>query len=274
MIQKGCLLVFLFIRINVMGQSVSVMSYNIRLDTEVDGVNQWKHRSDRVVNLIQANLPDFLSVQEALDNQVKDLQRMLPDYAVAGVGRDDGKDKGEYSAIFYRKSRFKLVQQNTFWLSETPEQPGSKSWGAAITRIVTWIRVKEKATGKTFAVANTHFDHMGVMAREQSARLIKAKFNAYREALILTGDFNCEPGTAPYRILTNPEGLTLIDSRPSENQSGTYCGFDVGKMECRTIDYIFHSTDWQVVNYRVIDSNNGTFYPSDHLPVFVTLKWR
>lgn len=257
-----------------MAQSISIISYNIRLDTEVDGVNQWKHRSDRVVSLIQANTPDFLGVQEALDNQVEYLQRMLPDYAMAGVGRDDGKERGEYSAIFYRKSEFELIQQKTFWLSETPELPGSKSWDAAITRIVTWIRVKDKTTGKTFTLVNTHFDHVGTEARAQSARMIKNVFKNIAEPLIITGDFNCEPGTAPYRMLTSSEDFKLSDSRPLENQSGTFCGFEVGKMECRIIDYVFHSPEWKVINYQVIDTNNGIYYPSDHLPVRVELTIR
>ena len=155
------------------GQSVTVMSYNIRLDTEADGINQWKNRTDKVATLLKKYNPDLLGVQEAMHNQMMDLQKELPDYAFVGVGRDDGKEKGEYSAIFYKKDKFEMLKQNTFWLSETPEVPGSKSWDAAITRVVTFAVLKDKSSGKSFIYSNTHFDHVGREARKQSATLIK-----------------------------------------------------------------------------------------------------
>lgn len=274
---------FFSILTHTTAQSVKVMSYNIRLDTEADGVNQWKNRTDKVAALIKKYNPDLLGVQEALHNQMIDLQSNLPDYSFVGVGRDDGKEKGEYSAIFYKKDKFEVLLQNTFWLSETPEVPGSKSWDAAITRIVTYTLLKDKTTGKSFIYTNTHFDHVGKEARKNSAKLIKIFLKGFvngatfekpeREIpIIITGDFNSEPADAPYLTMIDGDDTILTDSRPLQDRTGTFCGFEVNKIECRTIDYIFHSPHWKASGYKVIQDHNGTYYPSDHLPVLVTLS--
>lgn len=266
----------------MIAQSVKVMSYNIRLDTEADGVNQWKNRPDKVIGLIKKYNPDLFGVQEAMHNQMVDLQSGLSEYSYVGVGRDDGKEKGEYSAIFYKKEKFELISQNTFWLSETPDVPGSKSWDAAITRVVTHAVFKDKTTGKQFLYANTHFDHVGKEARKNSAFMIKAYLKGFvsgsrynnenlKVPVIVSGDFNSEPTDAPYLTITNGEHFRLFDSRPANNLTGTFCGFELNKMECKTIDYIFHSEDWKASNYQVIQDNDGKYYPSDHLPVLVTL---
>lgn len=262
-------------------QSVKVMSYNIRLDTEVDGVNQWKNRPNKVIGLIKKYNPDLFGVQEAKHNQMLDLQKGLNDYSYVGVGRDDGKEKGEYSAIFYKKEKFEVLLQNTFWLSETPVVPGSKSWDAAITRVVTFALFKNIATGKLFYYANTHFDHIGKEARKNSAELIKQQVAAFIKSAtaqkegkipaIVSGDFNSEPTDAPYLTITNGQIFPLFDSRPANNLTGTFCGFELNKMECKTIDYIFHSEDWNASGYQVIQDNDGKYYPSDHLPIMVTL---
>lgn len=266
----------------MIAQSVKVMSYNIRLDTEADGVNQWKNRPDKVIGLIKKYNPDLFGVQEAMHNQMLDLQSGLSEYSYVGVGRDDGKEKGEYSAIFYKKEKFELISQNTFWLSETPDVPGSKSWDAAITRVVTHAVFKDKTTGKQFLYANTHFDHVGKEARKNSAFMIKAYLGGIQSSwkfknenlavpVIVSGDFNSEPTDAPYLTITNGEHFRLFDSRPADNLTGTFCGFELNKIVCRTIDYIFHSEDWKASNYQVIQDNDGKYYPSDHLPVLVTL---
>lgn len=266
----------------MIAQSVKVMSYNIRLDTEADGVNQWKNRPDKVIGLIKKYNPDLFGVQEAMHNQMVDLQSGLSEYSYVGVGRDDGKEKGEYSAIFYKKEKFELISQNTFWLSETPDVPGSKSWDAAITRVVTHAVFKDKTTGKQFLYANTHFDHVGKEARKNSAFMIKAYLKGFvsgsrynnenlKVPVIVSGDFNSEPTDTPYLTITNGEHFRLFDSRPANNLTGTFCGFELNKMECKTIDYIFHSEDWKASGYQVIQDNDGKYYPSDHLPVLVTL---
>ncbi|HNV29866.1 MAG TPA: endonuclease/exonuclease/phosphatase family protein [Cyclobacteriaceae bacterium] len=259
-----------------MAQSVKVMSYNIRLDTEADGVNQWKNRSNKVVALIKKYNPDLFGVQEALHNQMMDLQNNLPEYAFVGVGRDDGKEKGEYSAIFYKKDKFDVLKQNTFWLSETPEVPGSKSWDAAITRVVTWALLKDKSSGKSFTYFNTHFDHIGKEARVKSAALIKKQIAELSVndnlPILVSGDFNSEPSEIPYQTMILSDTMPVFDSRPAKDITGTFCGFEVGKITCRTIDYVFHSSHWKAKKYKVIQDHDGKYYPSDHLPVLVTLS--
>jgi endonuclease/exonuclease/phosphatase family metal-dependent hydrolase len=277
---KGFIL-FLFGIMSLTGlsQTVTVMSYNIRMDTKADGVNQWGNRIEKVTDLIKKHNPDLFGVQEALHNQMMDLQNNLPDYQFIGVGRDDGKEKGEYSAIFYKKDKFEVLKQNTFWLSETPTIPGSKSWDAAITRVVTFAVVKEKSSGKSFIYANTHFDHIGKEARKNSANTIKHLLLDFMKdykaiPVLVSGDFNSEPTAEPYLNMIDGKELQLTDARPGTDVTGTFCGFEVGKIECRTIDYIFHSPQWKASNYKVIQENDGKYYPSDHLPVMAsfTLK--
>jgi endonuclease/exonuclease/phosphatase family metal-dependent hydrolase len=260
-----------------MSQTVSVMTYNIRLDTKADGVNVWNSRKEKVLEVIQKNKPDILGVQEALHNQMMDLQMGMPDYAFVGVGRDDGKEKGEYSAIFYRKNKFEMVKQSTFWLSETPDRPGSKSWDAAITRIVTLAVLKEIASSKSFMMLNTHFDHIGQQARLNSAIFIKGliKGGANPDSsmpVIISGDFNSTPKEPPYQNMINNVGIQLTDSRAADSKTGTFCGFEINAIECKTIDFIFHSTHWKTDSYRVIQDHDGKYYPSDHLPVLANLS--
>lgn len=252
-------------------QSIKVMTYNIRLDTPVDSVNQWPKRTQKVFQLIRKYDPDILGVQEAIHHQLLDLLKNLPQYDYVGVGRDDGKTKGEFSAILYKKERFKVSKEGTFWLSETPNVPGSKSWDAAITRVASWATLKDKRTDKEFLAINTHFDHMGKESRRHSASLLKQKANELGKDLpvIITGDFNCTRSDAPYSTIMDPAGIKLIDPLPGE-PIGTFCGFKVGGFKCNAIDYIFHTTHWTASDYKVITDNDGTYYPSDHLPVMTT----
>lgn len=263
------------------GQTLKVMSYNLRLDTPIDSVNQWPKRVDKVIALITSYTPDIIGVQEALHHQLQDLIKMMPDYSYCGVGRDDGATQGEYSAILFRNSRFGLLDTQTYWLSETMDLPGSKSWDAAITRVFTTARFFDRETKKEFMMVNTHFDHIGKVARAASSILIKtylAGMEVSAEAnnmgengqipTIVSGDFNSEPTEEPYMNMVNErDKFVLFDSRPAASKVGTFCGFKVGAMPCRTIDYIFHTKEWVVRKYQVITDNDGTYYPSDHLPV-------
>jgi len=271
-------LVFLYIFFSAiisMGQSIKVMTYNIRLDTPVDSVNQWPKRTHKVFALIKKYDPDILGVQEAIHHQLMDLVKNLPEYDYVGVGRDDGKTKGEYSAILYKKKRFNVLEQSTFWLSETPNDPGSKSWDAAITRVASWARLRDTKTKKEFLAINTHFDHIGKEARTNSASLLKRKSTELGKNLpvIITGDFNCSRAEPPYKTMMDTSGIKLIDPIPGQ-PIGTFCGFKVNGMECRDIDYIFHTSHWTASDYKVIDDNDGVYYPSDHLPVMATFSLR
>jgi endonuclease/exonuclease/phosphatase family metal-dependent hydrolase len=269
---RNLIIVLLFIASPVFAQPVKVMTYNLRLDTESDGVNQWGKRKEKVFALIRKYDPDIFGVQEALHNQMQDLANNLKDYVYFGVGRDDGKEKGEYSAIFIRKKRFTIIEQNTFWLSKTPEVPGSKDWDASITRVATWGKLRDKKTKKTFLMMNTHFDHRGEEARLNSAKLIKERAAQLAGDLpaIITGDFNFPREAPPYEAMMSSTGLQLVDSSP--NTPPTFCGFKVAQTRCVAIDYIFHTAHWTSSNYQVITDNDGTYYPSDHLPVIVSLS--
>lgn len=267
------ILILLLTVSNLFAQSIKVMTYNIRYDNPDDGVNAWPKRVEKVTSLIRKYNPDVIGVQEALHHQLQDLVRVLPDYTYLGVGRDDGKEKGEYSAILFRNSRFGLLSDSTFWLSETPEVPGSKSWDAAITRLVTIGKFFDKELKTDFIMINTHFDHIGKEARQNSGAYIAGAVASSRSQkeipVLVTGDFNCERTEETYRNVTIKD---LTDTKPANDQTGTFCGFEVGKMECRAIDYIFQTKEWILKNYTVITDNDGTYYPSDHLPVMAEFE--
>jgi endonuclease/exonuclease/phosphatase family metal-dependent hydrolase len=253
-------------------QPLKVMTYNIRYDNAGDGVNQWNSRKDKVMDLLRKYDADIIGVQEALHNQLVDIGNALEDYQFFGVGRDDGKQKGEYSAVFVRKDRFKVRDQNTFWLSETPEVPGSKNWDAAITRVATWLKLTDKKTKREFLLVNTHFDHIGKESRKQSAALLKERAAklAGKLPVVITGDFNFKRDQPPYEVLMDETKIRLIDTAPKD-APGTACGFAVDARPCAAIDYIFHTPQWNARNYQVITDHDGKYYPSDHLPVIVTL---
>src|SRR5687768_9136609 len=181
-----------------------VMSFNIRYDTPSDGVNAWPLRRDWVAALIRFHDADAVGVQEALAHMLTDLDARLPGFARVGVGRTDGRTKGEFSAILYNTGRLALLDSGTFWLSPTPQTVGSKGWDAAIERVATWARFRDRVTGCSHLHLNTHFDHMGEQARQESARLIRRRLAALAGDLpiVLTGDLNAVPSSAAYRILS------------------------------------------------------------------------
>lgn len=265
--------IFVFIATALGAQPYKVMTYNIRYDNPGDGVNQWDSRKSKVFSLIEKHAPDIIGVQEALHHQLEDIADALDGYAYFGAGRDDGKQKGEHSAIFVRKDRFRILEENTFWLSKTPKVPGSKDWDAAITRVVTWGKLQDKKSNQTFVMINTHFDHIGKESRKNSAAILKDSAASISDGLpvIVTGDFNFTRDKEPYAVMMKDSGLKLTDVAPSDTP-GTACGFAVGARPCSAIDYIFHSSHWTSSNYQVIQDNDGKFYPSDHLPVMATLS--
>ena len=181
-----------------------VMSFNIRLNVASDGPNAWPHRRDWVASLIRFHDADVVGVQEALLDMLVDLDARLPGFARVGVGRADGREGGEFSAILYRADRLALLDQGTFWLSPTPETPGSKGWDAAIERVATWARFRDRRTGCAYLHVNTHFDHVGDQARQESARLIRRRLDSLARGLpaVVTGDLNSDPASVSYRVLT------------------------------------------------------------------------
>ena len=260
---------------------LNVMSFNIRLNIASDSLNAWPYRKDKVASQILFHEVELLGVQEALHVQMVDLSERLTKYKYAGVGRDDGKTKGEYSAIFYDTTRLQLLESKTFWLSETPEVPGSKSWDAAITRIVTWCRFREKASRKIFFAFNTHFDHIGVVARRESAKLLKQRVKeiAGNTPVIIMGDFNSKPMDEPIRVLvdkSDPAGFTdtkEVSITPHYGPEGSFNGFRAREVDDYPIDYIFLLGKWKVLQHANISQTWGGRFASDHYALFVRLSW-
>lgn len=269
---------FIFLLAILAGSPLSaqtkVMTYNIRNSHAADGINRWERRKDTWINLVRKVDPDILGTQEVLSDQLRYIRKKMPDYTAHGVGRNDGKTKGEYSAIFYKKAKYDMTKGGNFWLSETPDIPGTKSWDAAITRICSWVQLREKNTGKSFFVFNTHFDHKGKEARRNSARLIRHYIDslAGNDPVVVTGDFNLEPDDAGYSTMTG-QGyrVPLHDTWMEGALPYTDCGFEVSNKKCSRIDYIFASPQYKPNSYTVHTDNNGTYYPSDHLTVSVVL---
>lgn len=258
---------------------VRVMSYNIKFDDKSDTLNSWNHRKERVINLISFYEPGFVGTQEALLHQLEDLEKGLKSYRWIGVGRADGGSEGEFSAILYNTLRFQPVENSdsTIWLSETPSKP-SKSWDAALPRILTWSKFKDLSSGSEFFVFNTHFDHIGDTARAESAALIVDTINNVSDGLpvILTGDFNATEESRPYENLTDPSsGLKdafYETELPHVGPLFTYDGFNVlGDNERRRIDYIFVNEKVDVKRHAFISDFRYGRYPSDHLPVIADL---
>lgn len=262
-------------------QTIKVMTWNIRLDTPDDGDNQWKHRKNGLSKEINAQAPDILGVQEAMNNQMEDLNKSLKGYRSLGVARDDGKKGGEFSALFYRKNRVKPVRSGTFWLSDTPDVPGSRGWDAACNRIVTWAEFKNKRTGKHFMVYNTHFDHIGEVARVESAQLINRKIKelSNRLPVILTGDFNVSSKHRAYAILTHPENEYVLvntrsQAREKEGPDISWVSFTPEYDNTDLIDFIFTTYDFEVLSNTIFDFRQSGKFLSDHLPVTAVLKFK
>jgi endonuclease/exonuclease/phosphatase family metal-dependent hydrolase len=273
-------LVFLAFQFSLPAQEVNVMTFNIRYNTSADDLDAWPYRKDKVASQILFHEVQLLGVQEALHNQIMDLKERLPKFKYTGVGRDDGKEKGEYSAIFYDTTRLQLLVSQTFWLSETPAVPGSKSWDADLTRIVTWAKFKDRKTKKIFFAFNTHFDHLGKAARRESAKIIlsKVKEIAGDSPVVITGDFNAEPADEPIQIIRDKNNpLHLVDSKeisqtPHYGPTGTFNGFKSKERNDQPIDYVFTKGKWKVLKHATISESWEGRFASDHFAVLATLS--
>lgn len=262
---------------------VKVMSYNIRYGTAADGENHWDKRKEFLAETIKAANPDLLGTQETLSFQRDFLAEQLPDYGVLAAGREDGKDKGESTAIYWRKDRFEKLDGGHFWLSETPSEAGSKGWDTSLTRIATWVRLKDKAKeGKPVLWINTHFDHIGKIARLESAKLIRDRVGMLGKdcSVIVTGDFNSGEGSEPYKAMfgmRGDEALALVDSyrvahperKPNE---GTTTPFVSAAGNGNRIDWIAVTRDWKVVAAEIEHPDRNGRTASDHFPVTAILQ--
>ena len=246
---------------------VKIISYNIRTLSR-DGENSWQFRKHATKNMIEQHRPDAFGLQEAKLPHMQYIDSVCPQYARVGVGRDDGKNGGEFMTIYYNKERFDLLDSGTFWLSETPEKV-SRGWDAALPRIATWVKLRDKVSGVKFFYFNTHFDHKGSVARAESAKLMVGKIKEIagkKAKVVLTGDLNVEP--ADEAILPLFENMKAARvAAPVTDNKGTYNGF--GKAKRNTvIDHIFYRGRRVVCNeFRTLDGDYGAKYISDHYPI-------
>lgn len=255
-------------------------TFNIRLDNPGDSLNNWQYRKDTVCKYILAKKLDIIGMQEVLHNQLEDLKAGLPNYAAIGVGREDGKEKGEYSPLFYRSDKYEVLESNTFWLSQYPDSTGFIGWDGACTRIATWAKFKDKATGKIFMGVNTHFDHVGVEARRESALLIikKIKEIVGDQPAVVTGDFNVNDQSEAYQTMTTNEFVLKDAYKMTDQKTGpNYTFHDFGRypMDKREkIDFIFVTPQIKVLNTEICQNpETKTGYLSDHNPHMALLEF-
>ena len=260
---------------NIYSQPHSIISYNIRYDNNWDIENSWKIRRNKISQILVQYSPSIIGIQEGLLNQVQYIDSSLIDYDYVGVGRDDGKKKGEFCAIYFDTTRYVLLKNSTFWLSETPDTI-SVGWDAALERICTYGLFKDRITKEELLVFNTHFDHIGVVAREKSSELILKRINKInRQTLpvILMGDFNSIPNSSPVKeIKTELSDALQISLEKLQGPRGTFNGFNEDLPIEKRIDYIF-TNDLKVLSYTHInDRLNNNRHISDHLPVMIKIQ--
>lgn len=261
--------------------ALRIMTFNVRYDEPRDGPNAWPRRKDLVAGTVAFHRPDAAGLQEVLASQLADLRALLPEYTAVGVGRDDGRDAGEFNPILFRKDRFRLLASSTFWLSERPDEPGRKGWDAACARIVTWARLGDRWTGRTVVVFNTHFDHVGETARRESAVLVLAGIAriAGRDPFVLTGDLNCTREDPAYRALVAAPagGPRLSDVRdlslgPPYGPPASFNGFRTEPPAGLPIDHILAGPGFVVPRTAILPATVGGRFVSDHNPVLADLR--
>ena len=265
---------------------VRVMSFNIRYGTANDGENHWDKRKEFLMATIKAFDPDLLGTQETLGFQRDYLAEQLPAYEALGVGRDDGKEKGEMTALYFKRERFEKLDSGHFWLSETPDIPGSKNWDAALTRMVSWVKLRDRRQpkAKPLMFFNTHFDHRGTQARLESSRLLRRRIAEAHKTnrVIVTGDFNAGDDSEPYQALFAPvakQASPVTDTYRVANPNrtpneGTFSGFKATATTGPRIDWIGVSAEWQVIQATIDRTEREGRTPSDHFPVTAIVRMR
>jgi len=272
------ILIFSGISFNSFAQKLIVATFSIRLQNSGDTGNLWSQRSTHVASLIRFHQFDVFGTQEGFRNQLNDIKSELPEYEYYGVGRDDGKEAGEHSAVFYRKNRFSVLKSGDFWLSETPDQP-SKGWDAkCCNRICSWVQLTDKQTGKTFFFFSVHFDHEGKIARVESSKLILQRINsiAGNEPVIFVGDLNGDKQTEWYKNLDASE---LLDDTYKQVQypysaNGSFNGFGKNISAPGIIDHIFTTKHFIVKRWGILSDSYYGKYPSDHFPVLADVEMK
>lgn len=255
---------------------LKVMTFNVRFDNPADGINAWEHRISLVEAYMAEVAPDIVGMQENLHHQNEDLLRIMPGYRYVGTGRDDGGKGGEYSPVFFRSDRFELLDDGQFWLSETPDVPGSIGWEAVLPRVVAWARLKERESGQELYVFNTHFSHVSDLARRRSMEFMSDQIRriAGDSRVIVTGDFNITKGSELYYDMlahfyrhNRLQNAELISETPVTGAQSTFNAFreDVAP---RVIDFIFVDPHFSVQSYQVDRIMQNGVFISDHWPVW------
>ncbi len=253
-----------------------VGSYNLRYANTNDIGNLWQGRVPVIASLISFHGFDIIGTQECMRSQLDDISKMLPEFDHYGIGRYDGIAAGEHSAIFFKKNKFGLLDKGDFWLSKTPEKP-SKGWDAAINRICSWVKLIEKSSGKIFYVFNAHYDHKGVLAREESSKLVLKKIQDIAGAIlaIFMGDLNGDHSTSWYQLIAR-SGKLLDAYHISSIQyanNGSFNGFGNNIEQSNIIDHVFLSSSFNVIRYGILTDTYMGRYPSDHFPVLVEVSF-
>lgn len=260
-------------------EPLSVMSFNIRYGTATDGENHWSARKEMLFDLLRERDADLVGVQEALAFQIDEIVAAVPGYAVIGVGRDDAAVAGEFSAILFKKDRFRVADAGTFWFSDTPEVPASKTWGNNITRICTWARLIDR-DGRGFYHFNLHLDHESQPSRERSTALLKQRIEMrarLTDPVVVTGDFNVGERNVALSTLIAPASTPfLVDTfrvlYPEEAVVGTFSGFKSGNTAGDKIDYVLVAPGTEVLSAEIVRTSRNDHYPSDHFPVFAKVR--
>jgi endonuclease/exonuclease/phosphatase family metal-dependent hydrolase len=260
--------------------ALRVATFNIRYGAANDGEDRWEKRKDLLLRTIAKMDADVIGMQEVVDFQFDELQKAMPEYEFVGVGRNDGKRAGEFVPVCFKSKKFEKVTEGHFWLSEEPDTPGSKGWDAALPRVTTWVRLRDRATMKTILFVSTHFDHKGPKAREESAKLLRARVEslAGSRPAIVVGDFNATEDGRAYANLLGKEGdpWRLTDSFRSahpkrERGEGTFHGF-TGDRQRDRIDWIVHTSHFKTISSEIVYDSESGHYPSDHFPVTAVLE--
>ena len=252
-------------------------TFNVRYDNPKDAPNHWDARKERVAGYIKEMKFDVFGTQEVLHRQFEDLKTLLPDYEGVGVGRDDGATEGEYAAVFYNKHVFDALDSGTFWLSEHPDSVGKMGWDAACVRIATWAKLQHKATGKIVMAVNTHYDHVGEVARKESSLLIirKIKEIVGNQPAVLTGDFNVTDDSEAYHTLVSNEFVLLDAHKVAEHAGGasySFHGFAKTATEGYKIDFVFVTSQIRVLHSEVTPEVKEALL-SDHNPQWTDLEF-
>ena len=257
-------------------QEIKVMSYNIRYASPNDGPNSWQKRKDDMIKTMLKIKPNVIGLQEVIHSQLMDIKQGMQEYSFLGVGREDGKKEGEFSPIFYSNKELKLLESNTFWLSETPDQI-SVGWDAALERVCTYARFFQNKNGKEFWIFNTHFDHIGDLARANAVKLILSKIkylNKTEIPVIITGDFNLEPHEEPIKIIKSVFQDVQENLSNDAINYGTFNGFDIKTFGNRRIDYIFQNGFDLIYADHLWLKTKEKLWVSDHHPVLALLSFK